>query len=88
MDFRAIIQSAGLSISEGAQALGLTRPTFYKWEQGAKPRVAIQYRAACHAAKLIEKAVACGRLPLKDPTLKTAERLAAVIRIMQEMKNN
>lgn len=83
--FKETILEAGLTIIEGAKLLGISRPTFYNWEGGVQPRVQIQYRAACHAKTLLQKAIAAGRLPLLDGTMKPAERLAAVKRIMKEM---
>lgn len=83
--FKETIQKAGLTIIEGAKVLGISRPTFYNWENGVQPRVQIQYRAACHAAALMQKAIDCGRLPLRDTTMKPAEKVAAVKRIMKEM---
>lgn len=83
--FKETIQSAGLTIIEGAKILGISRPTFYNWEAGVQPRVQIQYRAACHAAALLKKAIEAGRLPLRDTTLPSSERLAAVRRILKEI---
>jgi len=85
MLFKETIQKAGLTIIEGAKVLGISRPTFYNWENGVQPRVQIQYRAACHAAALLQKAIDRGRLPLKDTTMKQLEKVAAVKRIMKEM---
>ena len=85
MVFKETIVKAGLTIIEGAKVLGISRPTFYNWENGVQPRVQIQYRAACHAAALLQKAILHGRLPLKDTTMKSAEKLSAVKRIMKEM---
>jgi len=85
MLFKETIRKAGLTIIEGAKVLGISRPTFYNWENGVTPRVQIQYRAACHAAALIQKAIDRGRLPLKDNALKPVEKIAAVKRIMKEM---
>ena len=83
--FKETILKAGLTIIEGAKLLGISRPTFYNWENGVTPRVQIQYRAACHAQALLQKAVDCGRLPLKDSSMKSAEKLGAVKRVMKEM---
>lgn len=85
MLFKETIVNAGLTIIEGAKVLGISRPTFYNWEHGVQPRVQIQYRAAYHAAALLQKAIDCGRLPLKDTALKPIEKIAAVKRIMKEM---
>jgi len=85
MLFKETITKAGLTVIEGAKVLGLSRPTFYNWENGVQPRVQIQYRAACHAAALIQKAIDRGRLPLKDTTLTPVEKIATVKRIMKEM---
>ena len=77
-DLFAIVEQAGLTITQAAEILGVTVPTMYNWKNGRVPRSKTIIMQVTKIKTAMKLAVEQGLLPLSEDAFKPAERVPAI----------